>query len=92
VREHRYDFEMPHAAGRIWALFQDYDRWTDYAPMVTRVEVLWPGDEHHNGRLRRVIYKMPMGRGTHLQLHQQEERGVDARRVAVAHGPPRVPT
>jgi hypothetical protein len=53
---------MPHSAARIWALFQDYDRWTDYAPMVKRVDVLHPGDEHHNGRLRRVIYKMPFGR------------------------------
>jgi len=34
MREHRYSFEMPHSAARIWALFQDYDRWTDYAPMV----------------------------------------------------------
>ena len=42
---------MPHAAARIWALFQDYDRWTDYAPMVKRVDVLWPGDAEHNGRL-----------------------------------------
>ena len=40
VREHRYSFEMPHSAARIWALFQDYDRWTDYAPMVKRVDVL----------------------------------------------------
>ena len=53
---------MPHSAARIWALFQDYARWTDYAPMVKRVDVLYPGDEHHNGRLRRVIYKMPLGR------------------------------
>ena len=69
MREHRYSFEMPHAAPRIWALFQDYDRWTDYAPMVRRVEVLYPGDEHHNGRLRRVIFKMPFGReGTALEL------------------------
>ena len=60
---------MPHAAARIWALFQDYDRWTDYAPMVRRVEVIYPGDEHHNGRLRRVIFKMPFGReGTALEL------------------------
>ena len=29
--------------GPIWALFQDYDRWTDYAPMVQRVDVLYPG-------------------------------------------------
>ncbi|MDQ1460061.1 MAG: hypothetical protein QOI08_1545, partial [Actinomycetota bacterium] len=26
MRQHRYEFEMPHAASRIWALFQDYDR------------------------------------------------------------------
>ena len=45
MREHRYSFEMPHSAARIWALFQDYDRWTDYAPMVKRVDVLWPGDD-----------------------------------------------
>ena len=62
MREHRYQFEMPHAAARIWALFQDYDRWPDYAPMVERVDVLWPGDADHNGRLRRVIYQMPLGR------------------------------
>jgi Polyketide cyclase / dehydrase and lipid transport len=61
--------EMPHSAARIWALFQDYDRWTDYAPMVKRVDVLWPGDADHNGRLRRVIYKMPLGReGSALEL------------------------
>jgi len=60
---------MPHSAARIWALFQDYDRWTDYAPMVKRVDVLWPGDADHNGRLRRVIYKMPLGReGSALEL------------------------
>ncbi len=62
MREHRYSFEIPHAAARFWALIQDYDRWTDYAPMVKRVDVLWPGDDDHNGRLRRVIYQMPFGR------------------------------
>jgi len=78
MREHRYSFEMPHSAARVWALFQDYDHWTDYAPMVKRVDVLWPGDEHHNGRLRRVIYKMPFGReGSALELVHDvtEERG-----------------
>jgi hypothetical protein len=78
MREHRYSFEMPHAAPRIWALFQDYDRWTDYAPMVRRVEVLYPGDENHNGRLRRVIFKMPLGReGSALELvtDVEPERG-----------------
>ena len=69
---------MPHSARRVWALFQDYDRWPDYAPMVLRVDVLWPGDEHHNGRLRRVIYKLPLGRrGSALELVQdvEPERG-----------------
>jgi len=78
VREHRYSFEMPHSAARIWALFQDYDRWTDYAPMVKRVDVLYPGDAAHNGRLRRVIYKMPFGReGSALELvtDVEPERG-----------------
>jgi hypothetical protein len=78
MREHTYSFEMPHSAARIWALFQDYDRWTDYAPMVKRVDVLFPGDEHHNGRLRRVIYQMPFGReGSALELvtDVEPERG-----------------
>jgi hypothetical protein len=78
VREHRYSFEMPHSAARIWAIFQDYDRWTDYAPMVRRVDVLYPGDPDHNGRLRRVIYKMPFGReGSALELvtDVEPERG-----------------
>ncbi|MBV8161913.1 MAG: hypothetical protein JO265_13400, partial [Acidimicrobiia bacterium] len=61
MREHRYSVEFPHSASRLWALFQDYDRWTEYASMVVEVQVLWPGDEQHNGRLRRVIYKMPLG-------------------------------
>ena len=78
MREHRYSFEIPHSAARIWALFQDYDRWTEYAPMVKRVDVLWPGDADHNGRLRRVIYKMPFGReGSALELvtDVEPERG-----------------
>jgi Polyketide cyclase / dehydrase and lipid transport len=78
VREHRYSFEIPHGAARFWALIQDYDRWTDYAPMVKRVDVLWPGDDDHNGRLRRVIYQMPFGReGSALELvtDVEPERG-----------------
>ncbi len=66
---HEFSMEMPHSAPRIWALFQDYDRWTDYAPMVHRVDVLWPGDEDHNGRLRRVFFKLPGDQtGTALEL------------------------
>src|SRR5262245_47200400 len=69
MREHRYSVEMPHAAARIWALMQDYPRWTDYAPMVVRVEVLHPGDARGDGLLRRVIYRLPFGRvGAALEL------------------------
>jgi hypothetical protein len=89
MREHRYSFEMPHSAERIWALFQDYDRWTDFAPMVERVDVLWPGDEHHNGRLRRVVYQLPLGRrGGALELVTDVEpcRGYTYTMVSSAPG------
>jgi Polyketide cyclase / dehydrase and lipid transport len=78
VREHRYEMEMPHPPARLWALFQDYDHWTDYAPMVLDVEVVHPGDERGNGLLRRVIYKLPLGRrGAALELvtDVEPERG-----------------
>ena len=74
MREHRYHIDMPHSARRIWALMQDYDRWTTYAPMVLEVQVLWPGDAHGNGLLRRVIYQMPFGRrGAALELVSEVE-------------------
>jgi ribosome-associated toxin RatA of RatAB toxin-antitoxin module len=61
--------DMPHAPERVWALMQDYDSWTNYAPMVIRVDVLHRGDAEGNGLLRRVVYKMPLGRqGTALEL------------------------
>jgi Polyketide cyclase / dehydrase and lipid transport len=69
MREHRYSFDMPHSPERIWSLMQDYSSWTNYAPMVIRVDVLHPGDAEGNGLLRRVVYKMPLGRqGTALEL------------------------
>jgi hypothetical protein len=69
VREHRYAVEFPHSAERLWALMQDYGRWSEYAPMVLRVDVLHPGDAHGNGLLRRVVYKLPFGRrGAALEL------------------------
>jgi hypothetical protein len=69
VREHRYTLDFPHSPERVWALMQDYDRWTAYAPMVIRVEVLHPGDASGNGLLRRVIYQMPFGRtGAAIEL------------------------
>jgi hypothetical protein len=74
VREHRYHLDMPHPPARIWALMQDYERWSVYAPMVLAVEVLWPGDATGNGLLRRVIYQMPFGRrGTALELVSEVE-------------------
>ena len=77
MREHQYTLDLPQAAPRLWALFQDYDHWTDYAPMVKRVDVLWSGDPDHNGRLRRVIYRMPFGReGAALELVHDVEPGV----------------
>src|SRR5258708_1206908 len=69
VREHTYHLDMPHPPERVWALMQDYDRWTVYAPMVLRVDVLHPGDATGSGLLRRVLFKMPLGRkGTALEL------------------------
>lgn len=61
--------EVPHSAARVWALLHDYDHWSDWSEMVERVDVLWPGDEDHNGRLRRVFYKLPDGQtGSSLEL------------------------
>jgi hypothetical protein len=69
MREHTYTLDMPHPVHRVWTLMQDYDRWSVYAPMVIRVEVLHPGDAGGNGLLRRVVYKMPLGRqGTAIEL------------------------
>jgi hypothetical protein len=69
MREHRYSMDLPHSAERVWSLMQDYDRWSEYAPAVIRVDVLHPGDDRGNGLLRRVIYPMPFGRtGSALEL------------------------
>jgi hypothetical protein len=65
MREHRYTLELPHSPARLWALMQDYGRWADYAPMVVAVEVVHPGDAGGNGLLRRVTYRLPLGRRGH---------------------------
>jgi hypothetical protein len=78
MREHRYELELPHRPERVWALMQDYPRWTAYAPMVLRVDVVHPGDAGGNGLLRRVIYRLPLGRrGSALELvtHVTPARG-----------------
>ena len=67
--EHRYHIDLPHERSRVWALMNDYARWTEYAPMVLRVDVVFPGDASGNGLIRRVIYQMPLGRrGAALEL------------------------
>ena len=69
MREHRFTLEIPHPVEKVWALFQRYDLWTQYAPMVVGVQVIHPGDANGNGLLRRVIYRMPFGRrGSALEL------------------------
>ncbi|MEE8312945.1 MAG: SRPBCC family protein [Myxococcota bacterium] len=72
MREHRYSFDMPHSAARIWALMKEsalcfsvppgHDRWTEYSPVVTDIEVVDPGDEHGNGLRRRLGFKLSRGR------------------------------
>src|SRR3954469_1328488 len=85
MREHRYSMDMPHAPERVWALMQDYGSWTNYAPMVIRVDVLHAGDAQGNGLLRRVVYKMPLGRqGTALELvtNVQAAQGYDYKMIS----------
>jgi hypothetical protein len=62
VRHHEFAMEMPFAAARIWALFQSYDLWKEYAPSVLDVEIVYSGDASGNGLLRKVIYPLPFGR------------------------------
>ncbi len=67
--EHRYHLDLPHDRARVWALMNDYDRWTEFAPMVLGVEVVYAGDAQGNGLVRRVLYRLPMGRrGCALEL------------------------
>jgi hypothetical protein len=76
MREHRYSLDLPHPPARVWALMQDYERWAEYAPMVIRVDVLHAGDCRGNGLLRRVIYRLPLGRrGAALELVSGVEPG-----------------
>ena len=53
---------MPHGARRLWALFQRYDLWKEYAPAVLDVEIVYAGDAQGSGLLRRVEYPLPFGR------------------------------
>jgi hypothetical protein len=62
MREHEFTIELPHAPARLWALFQRYDLWPEYAPAVLAVEIVTPGDAGGNGLVRRVVYPLPFGR------------------------------
>jgi hypothetical protein len=62
MRRHEFTIELPHGPARLWALFQRYDLWKEYAPGVLDVEIVYPGDAAGNGLLRRVEYPLPFGR------------------------------
>jgi hypothetical protein len=62
MRHHEYSIELPYSSARLWALFQRYDLWKEYAPAVLDVEVVYPGDGDGNGLVRKVIYPLPLGR------------------------------
>ena len=71
MRRHEFTIDLPHSARRLWALFQRYDLWKEYAPGVLDVEIVYPGDAAGNGLLRRVEYPLPFGRrGESFELVQ----------------------
>src|SRR5438309_10332446 len=80
MRQHEFTVDLPHSARRLWALFQCYDLWKEYAPAVLDVEIVYPGDAHGNGLLRKVIYPLPFGRrGESFELvtNVRPQRGYD---------------
>ena len=80
MRHHEFSIEMPFSAPRIWALFQSYDLWKEFAPAVLEVEIVWPGDANGNGLLRKVVYPLPFGRrGESFELvkNVEKDRGYD---------------
>jgi hypothetical protein len=69
MREHEFTIELSHAPARLWALFQRYDLWPEFAPAVLAVEIVSPGDAAGNGLVRRVVYPLPFGRrGESIEL------------------------
>ena len=62
MRHHEFTIDLPVAPARLWALFQRYDLWKEFAPSVLDVEIVYPGDADGNGLLRKVIYPLPFGR------------------------------
>ncbi len=87
MREHEYTVELPHSAARLWALFQRYDLWKEYAPAVLHVDVVYPGDAGGNGLLRRVEYPLPLGRrGESYELVKNVRPGVGYDYVMIRSG------
>lgn len=77
MREHEYSVDLDHSARRLWALFQRYDLWKEYAPAVLDVEIVYPGDAQGNGLLRKVTYPLPLGRrGESFELVKNVRAGV----------------
>src|SRR5207247_7479232 len=80
MRQHEFTVDLPHSARRLWALFQRYDLWKEYAPAVVDVEIVYPGDADGNGLVRKVIYPLPFGRrGESFELvkNVRPNRGYD---------------
>jgi len=80
MQHHEYSIELAHAPARLWALFQSYDLWKEFAPAVLDVEVVYPGDDVGNGLVRRVVYPLPFGRrGESFELvkNVRPNRGYD---------------
>jgi hypothetical protein len=87
MREHEYTVELPQSARRLWALFQRYDLWKEYAPAVLDVDVVYPGDANGNGLLRRVVYPLPFGRrGESFELVKNVVPGVGYDYVMIRSG------
>jgi hypothetical protein len=87
VREHEYTVDLPHAAPRLWALFQRYDLWKEYAPAVLDVEIVYPGDAQGNGLLRRIVYPLPLGRrGQSFELVKNVRPGAGYDYVMLSSG------
>jgi hypothetical protein len=67
MRHHEYEIELPFSTRRLWALFQSYDLWKEYAPAVLDVEIVYPDDADGNDLLRRVVAPGLSGNGDHPQ-------------------------
>ena len=80
MRHHEFTIELPHSAPRLWALFQTYSLWKEYAPAVLDVEIVYPGDHDGNGLVGKVIYPLPLARrGESFELvkNVRPDRGYD---------------